>query len=53
MPTYDDVFFNPPAPVARVTLRQAESGATLADTPMLIDYGGLWGRCDFVARAFS
>jgi hypothetical protein len=39
MPTYDDELFNPPAPVARVTLRHPESGATLADIQMLIDYG--------------
>ncbi|HEX3035861.1 MAG TPA: hypothetical protein VHT73_12170 [Thermodesulfobacteriota bacterium] len=39
MPTYDDRFFNPPAPVARVTLRNPEKGETLSDVPMLIDSG--------------
>jgi hypothetical protein len=26
MPTYDDHFFNPPAPLARVTLRNSQDG---------------------------
>jgi len=39
MPTYDDQFFNPPAPLARVTLRDSATGKTVSDVPMLIDSG--------------
>lgn len=39
MPAYDSALFSPPAPVARVTLRNPSTGATLADIPMLIDSG--------------
>jgi hypothetical protein len=39
MPTYDSINFNPPAPVALVSLRNPESGATKADVPMLLDTG--------------
>jgi len=39
MPNYDDSLFSPPAPVAMITLRNPESGASLADIPMLIDSG--------------
>ena len=39
MPTYDAELFEPPAPVARVTLRQYENGGSLSDVPMLIDVG--------------
>lgn len=39
MPTYDDHFFNPPAPLARVTLRNSQDGKTVSDVPMLIDSG--------------
>ena len=39
MPTYDDYFFNPPAPLARVTSRNSEDGKTASDVPMLIDSG--------------
>lgn len=39
MPAYDDNGFTPPAPVARVVLRHPESGASIADVPMLIDSG--------------
>jgi hypothetical protein len=39
MPTYDDHFFNPPAPPARVTLRNSGDGKTVSDVPMLIDSG--------------
>lgn len=39
MPTYDDHFFNPPAPLARVTLRNSGDGNTVTDVPMLIDSG--------------
>ncbi|HEX3556403.1 MAG TPA: hypothetical protein VIA62_24550 [Thermoanaerobaculia bacterium] len=36
---YDAALFSPPAPVARVTLRDPESGATTSDVPMLVDTG--------------
>jgi hypothetical protein len=39
MPSYDEQLFSPPAPVAAVTLRHPESGATLANVPLLIDSG--------------
>ena len=39
MPTYDDRLFNPPAPLARVTLRKPGTGETVSDVPMLIDSG--------------
>jgi len=39
MPTYDDHFFNPAAPLARVTLRNSGDGKTVSDVPMLIDSG--------------
>ena len=39
MPAYDRIDFDPPAPVAYVTLRNTESGATLPDVPMLLDSG--------------
>lgn len=39
MPTYDDHFFNPPAPLARVTLRDSANDKTVSDVPMLIDSG--------------
>ena len=39
MQGYDSVLFSPPAPLARVTLRDPESGATVADVPMLLDTG--------------
>ncbi|MFN0109949.1 MAG: hypothetical protein ACKVZH_13930 [Blastocatellia bacterium] len=39
MPRYDDRLFTPPAPVAKVTLRNPVSLATLSDIPMLIDSG--------------
>jgi hypothetical protein len=39
MPTYDDHFFNPPAPLARVTIRNSQGGKTVSDVPMLIDSG--------------
>ena len=40
MPSYDSVHFTPPAPLALVTLRNSETGATCSDVPMLIDSGG-------------
>lgn len=39
MPTYDDQFFNPPAPLARVALRSSRDGNSVTDVPMLIDTG--------------
>ncbi len=39
MPAYDDGRFAPAAPVARVSLRHPESGASSADVFMLIDSG--------------
>jgi len=38
MPAYD-TSSNPPAPVARVTLRDPTSGSMVADVPMLLDSG--------------
>jgi len=39
MPDYDAENFEPPAPVAYVTLRNPATGALLSDVPMLIDTG--------------
>lgn len=39
MPTDDSMWFNPPAPLARVTLRNPNSGGLLPDVPMLLDSG--------------
>jgi hypothetical protein len=39
MPAYDGNLFNPPAPLARVVLRQPSSGATVSDVPVLLDTG--------------
>jgi predicted aspartyl protease len=39
MPEYDAENYNPPAPVAYVTLRNPATGAVLANAPMLIDTG--------------
>jgi predicted aspartyl protease len=39
MPEYDAEKFEPPAPVAYVTLRNPATGALLSDVPMLIDTG--------------
>lgn len=39
MPLYDADLFNPPAPIARVTLRYADTATSLHDVPMLIDSG--------------
>ena len=38
MPSYDATRYNPPAPIARVTLR-APGGATVPDVLLLIDTG--------------
>src|SRR5262249_15215509 len=39
MATCDDHFFNPPAPVARVTLRDATNGKMVSQVLMLLDSG--------------
>ncbi len=39
MPRYDADLFNPPAPVARVILRDPSNGNTVDDVLMLIDSG--------------
>lgn len=39
MPAYDDKLFDPPAPMAKVTLRNPETGVTVSDVPLLIDSG--------------
>lgn len=39
MPTYDADRFNPPAPLATITLQDRKSGTILPDVLMLIDSG--------------
>ena len=39
MPPYDFALFDPPAPVAMVSLRLINDGDVLTDVPMLIDSG--------------
>lgn len=39
MPTYDAKLFDPPAPLAQVTLRNPQNANRLSDVPMLIDSG--------------
>lgn len=39
MPAYDATLFDPPAPVAYVTLRNPDTGAVYSDVPMLLDSG--------------
>ncbi|HEY3229737.1 MAG TPA: aspartyl protease family protein, partial [Roseiflexaceae bacterium] len=39
MPAYDATRFDPPAPLALVTLRNPDSAITLPDVPMLLDTG--------------
>jgi hypothetical protein len=39
MPGYDASGFDPPAPVARVVLRNPHSGATVSDVLLLLDTG--------------
>ena len=39
MPAYDATLFDPPAPLAQVTLRNPENGAIWSDVPMLLDSG--------------
>lgn len=39
MPSYDASRYDPPAPIARVTLRNPETGATVDDQVLLMDTG--------------
>lgn len=39
MPSYDASYFDPPAPVARVTLRNPHNGATVSNVLLLLDTG--------------
>ena len=39
MPVYDDRLFNPPAPLASVTLRNPANGKSVSEVSMLIDSG--------------
>jgi hypothetical protein len=39
MPVYDAKQYDPPAPVAHVTLRHPATGASIPDVPMLLDTG--------------
>lgn len=39
MPAYDTELFDPPAPLAQVTLRNPQNGAVLSDVLMLMDSG--------------
>jgi hypothetical protein len=39
MPTYDATQFEPPAPLARVILRDPDNGAVWSNVPMLLDSG--------------
>jgi hypothetical protein len=39
MPSYDAIGFQPPAPVAQVTVRASATGAAVANVPLLIDSG--------------
>lgn len=39
MPAYESEGFSPPAPIARVVLKNPSTGSECADVPMLIDTG--------------
>lgn len=39
MPTYNASLFDPPAPLAKVMLRNTQNGLTLSDVSLLIDSG--------------
>lgn len=39
MPAYDTSLFDPPAPLARVLIRNQENGNKVSDVPMLLDTG--------------
>jgi len=55
MPDYDATQFDPPAPLARVTLRHPDTGAIWDDVLMLLDSGAditprPTSRCPSVGR---
>jgi len=39
MPAHDATWFDPPAPVAEVSVRNPQTGTTLSGVPMLLDSG--------------
>jgi hypothetical protein len=39
MPAYDRTWFEPPAPLARITVRNPDGGAAVSGVPMLLDSG--------------
>jgi hypothetical protein len=39
MPAYDRTWFDPPAPLAHVIVRNPDGGAVASDVPMLLDSG--------------
>jgi hypothetical protein len=39
MPAYDATWFDPPAPIAEVSVRNPQTGITRSDVPMLLDSG--------------
>jgi integrase len=39
MPVYDAKQYDPPAPVAHVTLHHPATGASISDVPMMLDTG--------------
>jgi Retroviral aspartyl protease len=39
MPAYEADHFDPPAPIAHVTLRHPATGASISDVPLLMDTG--------------
>jgi len=39
MPDYEASLFDPPAPAARVTLRNPDAGTTVSDVLLLLDTG--------------
>jgi hypothetical protein len=53
MPAYDADLFDPPAPLARVALRNPENDAILSDVPMLLDTGADAPSSPFVGVVFG
>lgn len=51
MPRYEGTFFDPPAPMARVTLVNPKTGQTLSEIPMLLDTGADVTLLPLVCRA--
>jgi len=39
MPSYDELRFDPPAPLAYVSFRNSSAGISVSDMPMLLDSG--------------